>query len=259
MAARFEMQGSIGVATLSDVPKRNALSRAIVRGMFDAIEASRRHDARALVITGDGPTFCAGANIGDLRDGWMEGSDPTTDPMRLFEALTQMPRVVVAAVNGPAVGGGFELTLSCDLVVAHRSAWFALPELGHGVIPNTALARLQQVVGMRRAFDLILTRRRIGADEALALGLVTEVVDGDARERAIAVAEDIVTHAPPGAIAVAKAQMNQHARTDWARVRASLAEVPAAEWREGLDAFSERRAVDFEKFWRASGDAAGKR
>jgi enoyl-CoA hydratase/carnithine racemase len=249
---RFEMQGTIGVATLSDVPKRNALSRAIVRGMFDAIEASRRHGARALVLTGDGSTFCAGANIGDLRDGWMDGTDPATDPMRLFEALTQMPRVVVAAVNGPAVGGGFELTLSCDLVVAHRDAWFALPELGHGVIPNTALARLQQIVGMRRAFELTLTRRRVGAEEALALGLVTEVVDGDARQRAVAMADDIVAHAPPGAIAVAKAYMNEHARTDWERVRASLGEVPAREWREGLDAFTERRAVDFEKFWRMS-------
>jgi enoyl-CoA hydratase/carnithine racemase len=255
MTARFEMQGRIGVATLSDVPKRNALSRAIVRGMFDALEAARREDARALVVTGDGPTFCAGANIGDLRDGWMDGSDPTTDPTRLFEALTQLPRVVIAAVNGPAVGGGFELTLSCDLVVAHRDAWFALPELGHGVIPNTALARLQQIVGMRRAFDLILTRRRIASEEALALGLVTEVVDGDVRQRAIALADDIVAHAPPGALAVAKAHMNQHARTDWERVRASLGEVPAGEWREGLDAFTERRPVDFEKFWQMSGGA----
>lgn len=254
MSVRFEMVGTIGVATLTDVPRRNALSRAIVRGLFAALQAQREHGARALVLAADGPAFCAGANIADLRDGWMQGTHADEDPMRLFEALTRLPRVVIAAVNGPAVGGGFELSLSCDLVVAEQESWFALPELAHGVVPNTALARLPQVVGMRRALDLVLRRRRIAADEALALGLVNEVVAGDVRARAIALANEIVAGAPPEAIAVAKRHCYAHADTDWARVRSSLTEVPEREWREGLDAFTEKRRVDYESFWTRSDD-----
>lgn len=249
MSVRFEMRGTVAVATLSDAATRNALSRTMVREMFGAIDAARQSKARSIVIAGDGPAFCAGANIGDLRDGWMDGSDPLTDPMRLFEALTKLPCLVIAAVNGPAIGGGFELTLSCDLVVASKGAWFALPELGHGVIPNTALARLQQVVGMRRASELIFRRSRISAEQGYNLGLVTEVVDGDSAPRAAAVAEEVTGNAPPGAIQTAKRYLQEHAGTDWDKVRNSLSEVPAGEWREGLNAFSERRGVDFEQFW----------
>lgn len=258
MRVRFEMHALVGVATLDDVPKRNALSRSIVRDMFGVLETFERSNGRALVVTGAGPTFCAGANIADLRDGWMEGDDPSTDPMRLFQALAELPRIVIAALNGPAVGGGFELMLSCDLAVANHSAWLALPELGHGVIPNTALARLPQVIGFRRALDLVLTRRRVSMEEALALGLVTEITEGDPIERAIAMARDIVSNTPPGALAIAKASVHAHATTDWTRVRTSLQQVPPAEWREGLDAFAARRGVDFERFWdAASGTEAG--
>ena len=249
MSVRFEVEGHIGVITLSDAAKRNALSRAIVRGMFAALDSALSSHARAIVIAADGPVFCAGANIADLRDGWMDGDEAETDPTRLFEALTRLPRVVIGAVDGPALGGGVELLLSCDLVVAARSSWFALPELGHGVIPNTALARLQRVVGMRRAMELVMTRRRVTAQEALAFGMVNELVDSDARSRAVSLVRDIIAHAPPGACAVAKESIYVHAGIDWDRVRASAQQVPRAEWREGLDAFGERRPVDFEKFW----------
>ena len=166
-AVAYSLDGVLAIIRLNDPRRRNALSKAIVSGVLAALDRAREDKARAIVITGTGRVFSAGANIDDLQAGWMDGTDEETDPTRLFRALVDSPRVVIAAVQGPAVGGGFELTLCCDLVVAADSAFFQLPELGLGVIPNTGLARLAQIIGLRRALDVILTRRRVGAAEAL--------------------------------------------------------------------------------------------
>ncbi|MEO6749783.1 MAG: enoyl-CoA hydratase/isomerase family protein [Casimicrobiaceae bacterium] len=250
----YEMREQhVALITLNDEPTRNALSRKIVAGLVNALDRALEDSARGVVIAANGRTFCAGANIADLRDGWMEGRDPATDPTAAFEAIARFPRVVVAAIQGAAIGGGFELSLSCDLVVAEPQAWFALPELGHGVIPNTALARLPQVIGTRRSMELILTRRRVSCTEAFAMGLVSRVAEKDALTEAIALAKSIVANAPPGAIAAAKRNLNAYAATDWARVRASLSELDSNEWQEGLDAFGERRDPDFEAAWRRLG------
>ncbi|MGJ7609050.1 enoyl-CoA hydratase/isomerase family protein [Variovorax sp. LT1R20] len=245
-----ERRGHVAVLTLNDPARRNALSRDIVRGLFDALAHSVQSGARAIVITAQGPAFCAGANIDDLRNGWMEGKDPSEDPALLFQRLSEMPCPVIAAIQGLALGGGLELALSCDLVVAAEDAWFALPELGHGVIPNTGLALLQRMVGTRRALEMVLTRRRVAAPEALAMGLVNRVVaGGEVLPHALALAAQVVDHAPPGAIRAAKSNFHGHAAIDWARVLRSPLDVPPSEWQEGLDSFTERRAPSFERFW----------
>lgn len=253
MTVQFEMRDTIAVLTLADPAHRNALSRAIVRGMFEALAQARAARARAIVIAAQGRVFCAGANIDDLRDGWMEGKEAETDPVGLFRALAEEPRIVIAAVQGPAVGGGFELTLSCDLVAASAGAWFSLPELGHGVIPNTGLARLTPVIGLRRAMELVTTRRRVSAEEALELGLVNRLTaHEDPLQEGLQLAAQIIGQVPPGALAAAKRNLHRHAMTDWQRVQSSLLEVPAPEWEEGLRSFTERRAPDYEKFWRTA-------
>lgn len=251
MSVSYELRDHIALLWLDDPARRNALSRAIVSGMLSALERARRENARAIVIAARGPAFCAGANIDDLRDGWMDGRDPATDPIRLFRALIEERRIVIAAVHGGAVGGGFELTLACDLVVAAPGAFFALPELGVGVIPNTAAARLQSIVGSRRALELIMTRRRLSAEEASTLGVINRYVAPPASviDEAIALAKSIVAGAPPGAIAAAKRAHHQHTPIDWERVARSLGEVPQEEWQEGLDAFMQKRAPDFARFW----------
>jgi enoyl-CoA hydratase/carnithine racemase len=143
-----------------------------------------------------------------------------------------------------------ELLLACDLAVASDAAWFAMPELGHGVIPNSAVALLPRTVGWRQALDLILTRRRVPAAEALALGLINRLVPSDqVLEAALDLARDIVGKAPPGALAAAKANLRAHAPVAWERVLASPTDVPRSEWQEGLDAFTERRPASFEHFW----------
>ncbi|MGO4416860.1 enoyl-CoA hydratase/isomerase family protein [Cupriavidus sp. KB_39] len=249
----LDVRDDIAVITLNDVERRNALSRQMVGEMFDAIESSQAQGARALVIAANGPTFCAGANIDDLRDGWMEQADPRTDPALLFRRLADEKRIVVAAVQGPAVGGGFELTLACDLVIAEEGAWFALPEVTRGVIPNTGLALLQHIVGTRQALELVLTGKRLPAPEALQRGLVNEVAEkGASLGRAFELAKSIVANAPPGALTAAKGHLHAHAGYDWGRVVRSVSDVPRAEWQEGLDAFTEKRATDFDRLWQPS-------
>ena len=214
------------------------------------LERSRVEKARAVLIAANGPVFCAGANIDNLKDGWMSGVDDPTDPALLFRALAEYPRPTIAAVQGGALGGGFELTLSCDLVVMGMEAYFTLPELGHGVIPNTALARLQPVVGTRRALELILTRRRLNGPEALEWGLANRLVPAvDVLPVASELALSIVHSAPPDAIRAAKRNLAGYHETDWMRVVSSPQDVPPAEWREGLRAFDERRKPSYDKFW----------
>lgn len=250
MPVLYSRHGDIAVLTLDDTQRRNALSRASVTMLRELIERSRAEKARAIVIAANGPVFCAGANIDDLKAGWMSGTHDPTDPALLFRALAEETRPTIAAVQGGALGGGFELTLSCDLVVMGMESYVALPELGHGVIPNTALARLHHVVGTRRAAELILTRLRLGAAEAVDWGLANRVVPtADVLSSAIDLALGIVQSAPPGAIAAAKRNLAHHGATDWARVLSSPEDVPAAEWREGLRSFDERRKPSYDQFW----------
>jgi enoyl-CoA hydratase len=138
-------------------------------------------------------------------------------------------------------------------VVASPEAAFAVPEIKHGVIPNTGLARLAAIVGSRRALEFALTGRKIDVEEANRLGIVNIVTaSGEAVATAVALAVDIVRTASPGAIAALKDSTRRHAGTDWAEVRASLGRIPAAEWREGLGAFLEKRRPDYQRFWSGS-------
>lgn len=258
MTVRLERRGDVGVVLLDDAPRRNALSAAVTAGILDALEASRRDGMRAIVIGSAHPWFCGGADIREmLQHGWLEsadpadgaqaGSDPT--PPDMFAALEAEPRPVLAAVDGLALGGGVELVISCDLAFASAKARFALPEISLGVIPNTAIARLPELVGLRVALDLILTRRRIDAVEALRIGLINNLVqDEPVLDRAVTVAAAIVAGAPPGAIAAVKRGMGRG--RDAAAIQALLATMDRREWEEGLSAFLDKRTPDYGRFWR---------
>ena len=247
-------EGHVAVLTLDYPDNHNALSTALVRDMLGALRSLDPRQVRAVVIAAKGRFFSAGANINDLyQGGWLSGQSNPEDPVALFEALATHRLPVIAAVTGPALGGGFELCLSCDFVVAAETAWFATPELGLGVIPNTAMARLPAIVGRRRALEIMATRRRVPAGEALALGLVNEVTPtAEVIGAAVALAQRIVDKAPPGALSALKQGVDRHQPTDWSEVRASVGRLPEAEWREGLTAFLEKRAPEYKDFWHDS-------
>ena len=181
---RVEVDGDVAVVTIDRAERRNALDSASAAAVRDAIEESSGR-ARVVILTGAGAAFCAGGDLDELER-WSRHA-PETISTTLDETYQGMIRsirsaaaVVIAAVNGAAVGAGMDLALACDLRIAGRSARFGQVWVSLGVIPGTGGAYLTQALaGPGKAAELLLTGEIISADDALAAGLVNEVVDDD--------------------------------------------------------------------------------
>lgn len=179
---RLEIEGGIGTIRL-DRPKMNALSAAVQEEIRQAAaEASARREVAAVVVYGGEKVFAAGADIKEMAS--MSYTDMVERSGALqssFSAVAAIPKPTVAAVTGYALGGGCELALCTDFRVAGRSAKLGQPEILLGIIPGAGgTQRLSRLVGPAKAKDLIFSGRFVDADEALAIGLVDEVVDDDA-------------------------------------------------------------------------------
>ncbi len=252
MAVTTERRGDVAIVWLAQPETHHALSVNLVTAFLTALDSESVCSARALVVASTGPYFCAGANIDDLKNGWMDGLAPQFEPGRVFERLATDPRPVIAAIDGAAIGGGFELMLSCDLAIASQDSWFSLPEVQHGVIANTALQRLQQMVGLRTLLFFAYTGDKLLVQQAHAFGLVNDVVaSGQSVPAAMVLAQRIVSRAAPDALALTKRYANHYAHTDWATVDASLRETSSVEWQEGLNAFTEKRRPDYSQQWQS--------
>lgn len=186
-----ERAGAVVTATLNRPEERNAISNAEQIGEIVDFCASVAADAsvRAVVLTGSGTSFCAGGNVKLMRDkaGMFEGSPYNirnayrAGIQAIPRALYELEVPVVAAVNGPAIGAGLDLACMCDVRVAGQSARFAESFAKLGIVPGDGGAwLLPRIIGMARASLLTLTGDLIDADQALAWGLVSEVVDDDA-------------------------------------------------------------------------------
>ena len=175
------------MVVLNRPERRNALTTRVIEDLGDAFgEADDRDDIDVIVLTGADPAFCAGVDLGELE---ATGAAPSfTSP------VPPISKPVVGAINGPAVTGGLELALACDLLVASERARFGDTHVMLGLLPGWGqTARLPRAVGTRRALDMLLTSRFVDAEEALRIGLVNFVVPHDeVVERAVAVAREIV-------------------------------------------------------------------
>ena len=179
---RLEVEGGVGTIRL-DRPPMNAFSRQVQEELkATAEEAARRGDVRAVIVYGGEKVFAAGADVKEMAT--MSYADMAPVARRLsacFGALSEIPKPTVAAITGYALGGGMEVALGCDRRIAGDNAKLGQPEILLGVIPGGGgTQRLARLVGPSRAKDLILTGRMVTADEALAIGLVDEVVPADA-------------------------------------------------------------------------------
>jgi enoyl-CoA hydratase/carnithine racemase len=198
--------GPIVVLTLNRPEKLNALSVAVERALAEALGTDEVASSRAVVLTGAGRAFSAGADVNE-----MGGQTPGEvlayyrATGTVYERMAALPQPTIAAIHGYCLGGGFELSLACDLRVAARSAVFGLPELDLGILPSSGgTTRLVRAVGAARATELILARRRFSAEEGLSFGVVTEVVDDEeVSSRALALAADLAA-LPPLAVDVTK-------------------------------------------------------
>ncbi len=178
---RVSISDGAGILELNRPHRANAYDTPTLRALHDGItELTRDEQVRVVVVGSTTPgKFCGGADLTELR---RRGA---TDALKLyslevFDALAACPRPTIAAVDGPAFGGGLELALACDLRLASDRARFALPEPGLGILPAAGgTFRLPRVVGQPRARQMILFGQQLDAAEALAWGLVTEVVPPD--------------------------------------------------------------------------------
>ena len=166
-----------------DRPPVNVLTIAMLAELAAAVEEAAGHpEARAVVLTGAGKAFCAGVDVADHEADRVEAMIHAFS--RAVRALLDAELPVVAVLNGAALGGGLELALACDVVLARAGAKLGQPEIRLGVFPPAAAALMPRRIGVQRAMDLILTGRTITAEEGAAMGLVSRVVDAGALEAA---------------------------------------------------------------------------
>jgi enoyl-CoA hydratase/carnithine racemase len=198
---RLGVSGHVATVTLARSEALNAISGHMADELAGALlRAAADPNAWVVVLHAEGEkAFCVGADLKErnrLDDaGWLRNRILIRS---LFDTLRALPQPTIASVFGFALGGGFELALNCDLIVASEDAIFGLPEVGVGIVPGGGGTQvLARKIGVARAKELILTARRIGALEALEMGLVTRVVDQEALHKAtLELAEEICRNSP---------------------------------------------------------------
>jgi enoyl-CoA hydratase/carnithine racemase len=201
MEFRTERRDGVEIWTIDGETRRNAISMAMLRELNALVERGARNAGlRCVILTGAGDkAFCAGADLKERAR--MSADEVHAFHVLMRDALDGMeaaPQVFLAALNGAALGGGLELALACDVRIAADTAQVGLPEVSLGIIPGGGgTQRLSRLVGVGRAKDLVLTARRVGAAEALAMGLVTQIAPPQRLlAEALACAERIARNAP---------------------------------------------------------------
>lgn len=249
----------VALLTLARPEVHNALSVETIDELRGAVAAAARASPAALVITGTGKSFCAGAHLKTIAS---PDSAFFHDPMalrdrflaplaQLFDQLEELPFPVIAAINGFALGGGFEMALSCDLRVMARHAELGLPEVRIGATPGAGgVQKLIRHVGRSKALEWILLGARISAAQAQHAGLLVDVVDADrVVETALDLAQRFVALGPQ-AVGQAKASVYLAEDVDLRSARrygieALTSLAGTREWREGVSAFVQKRAPRF--------------
>jgi enoyl-CoA hydratase len=247
-----ETRGRVGLVRLNRPKQLNALNDALMNELGDALaKFDADEGVGAIVLTGDDKAFAAGADIAAMKDwGYMDvyKSDYIT---RNWERMKSVRKPVIAAVAGYALGGGCELALMCDIVIAADSARFGQPEIKLGVIPGAGgTQRLPRALGKAKSMDLILTGRMMDAQEAERSGLVSRVVAADRLlDEALAVAAQIAEFSLPSVMmakeAVSRAYETPLAEGVLFERRLFHALFGTEDQKEGMAAFIEKRKPKF--------------
>lgn len=246
-------EGALALITLNRPEALNALSFSIIKGIGAAIDEASGWDIRALVFTGAGEkAFCAGADIKELMGrSLMEERAGAELGQSVFAKLDTFKVPSIAAINGYAFGGGLELAMACTFRIASSKAKMGLPEIKLGLIPGYGgTQRLPRLVGEGRALDMILTGRAVGAEEALAIGLINRVAEGSVLEAAKTFAAEFTSFGLP-ALAFARSAVQRALNTpvrEGLRIEADLSTLAfrTSDAAEGLAAFVEKRKPDFQ-------------
>jgi len=201
MTLLVENRGAVRVLTLNRPEKRNALDTALTKTLLDAIRAADADESvGALVLTGAGPGFCAGADLGEFK-GLKDPQAAATRAeltMQLHLSFSKISKPVVTAINGAAMGGGAGLAIAGDLAVMAEDAKLGYPETKHGIVAAIVLGNLVRQVGRKAAFELVAFGEPIDAQRALLLGLVNKVFpQSKLMEEALRIAEKLAAVSRP--------------------------------------------------------------
>lgn len=243
-----EVRGNILIVTLNRPEAKNAANKALAEGVAAAMDRlDSDNDLRVGIITGAGGTFCSGM---DLK-GFLAGETPQI-PGKGFAGLTEAPpaKPLIAAVDGYALAGGFEIALACDLIVANKESKFGIPEVKRGLAAAAGgLVRLPRQIPQRLAMELALTGEFVSAQRAYEMGLINRVVDGVALEGALQLAEAISANGP---LAVAASKKVIREQQDWSQAEQwknqyalTAAVFTSSDAREGAAAFAQKRAPNW--------------
>lgn len=231
----------------------NALNSEVIKDLETAFDAIKQDDTvKIVVLTGEGKSFVAGADIAEMSTLTpAEAKKFAEDGSRVFRKIENLNKVVIAAVNGYALGGGCELSLACDIRIASEKAKFGQPEVGLGITPGfSGTQRLARIVGMGRAKEIIFTGSHIDAQEAYRIGLVNKVTDKDTlMEEAYKMADKIKSNSG-AAVRYSKESINIGYETDIDtgiayECNAFAMCFAGEDQKEGMNAFLEKRHPDF--------------
>jgi enoyl-CoA hydratase/carnithine racemase len=252
---QLQVLGAVAIVTLSN-PPLNVVTRPLVEALSRIVTRLRDDDrVRAIVITGAGSrAFCAGSDITEFSHDLAEREiidNKLALQNQMFSALDNLPKPTIAAISGLAYGGGLEIAICCDLLIAEQRARFALPEIKLGVFPGSAgTIRVTRRVGEGRAKEMMFLGEPVDAETALNWGLINRVVpDGESLQAAIQLAELLATR-PRLALAKCKAiidlsfEMPQEEAIRYS-MEASDVVFRSAEKVEGVAAFLDKRSPDF--------------
>jgi enoyl-CoA hydratase len=249
-----ERDGGVGIVTLNRPQALNALSIPLMKQVEAAFESFETDDSvRAIVLAGGARAFAAGADIGEMKDLADSGAAQAALEAHLarWDKVGRCRKPTIAAVSGFALGGGCELAMACDIILASETAVFGQPEILIGVIPGAGgTQRLTKAVGKSLAMDMVLTGRRLTAREALAAGLVARVVAPEVLlEEAKRMAREIAKASPlaaQAAKAAANAAVDRQLDAGLMRERELFYRLfDTQDQKEGMRAFAEKRAPVF--------------
>jgi enoyl-CoA hydratase len=250
----MEIRGNVGLITLNRPTVHNALSDGLTRALtaiLDELEAN--DDVGAMVLTGNDKAFAAGADIKEMRQRSFTDMYLADFVTSSWERITRCRKPIIAAVAGYALGGGCELALMCDFILAAETARFGQPEITIGILPGAgATQRLPRFIGKSKAMDMVLTGRMIDAVEAERMGLVARIIPAETLvEEAVATAQHIASFSRP-AVYMAKECVNRAYETGLAEGirferRMFHASFATDGQKEGMSAFLEKRPADYSK------------
>jgi len=244
--------GSVLTITLNRPDVYNAINRQMHEGLAAALEQAADPAVRAVVLTGAGRGFCAGQDLREFQElpgGVQDALEQTYHPN--IRAIRAVEKPVIAAINGPCAGAGLSLACACDVRIASSDASFVPGFIGIGLVPDAGSTWfIHRLLGFARAFEWMVSNRRLSADEALIWGLISEEIPAERFEKRVAELAEWYAERPTRAVAMTK-QLFEHAFTatleDQLELEAALqqAATQTDDFPEGVQAFLEKRLPNF--------------